>query len=199
MSKESNSAITEMLVKWSKGDKTAFDKLTELVYGELRRLAHRFMQNEHTGHTLQTTALIHEAYMKLISFEGAEEIEWEKPAQFFGLMAKVMRQILVDHARNSNRKKRGRGVQKVSLDEAVALSKEQATEIVALDEAMKNLEAIDPLKSQVVELRYFVGLSIEETAKALGISTTTVDREWRKAKAWLRGEIKTEMTTIDFK
>jgi len=157
-----------------------------LVYDELRRLAHQYMKRERGGHTLQTTALVNEAYLRLID---QTQVRWQNRAHFFGISARLMRHILVEHARSHARLKRGGGALRVSLDEAAVVSEGRAAEILALDEALASLEAVDPRRCQVVELRYFSGLNNEETAEALGISPNTVVRDWNMAKAWLRREI----------
>jgi len=165
-----------------KGDETAKEKLIPLVYDQLRRLARRQMAQERPDHSLQATALVNEAYLLLVD---QNEVHWQNRAHFFALAAKVMRNILVDHARKRGRAKRGAGGQRVSLDEALAVSGVRAAELVALDEALNNLAAVDPRRSQVIELRYFGGLSVEETAEVLKVSTATVMRDWNAAKAWL--------------
>lgn len=174
--------ITQLLEEWSRGDPSALDKLIPLVHTELRNLARRQMSGERTGHTLQATALVNEAYLKLA---GQSSFKWQDRAHFYAVCAQVMRHILIDHARARTREKRGGGAIQVSLEGAAIMPVESATEFVALDEALRALEALDPQKGRIVELRYFAGLSIEETAEALGISPTTVRREWRRAKAWL--------------
>lgn len=174
--------VTELLLEWQKGGKDALDRLTPLIYDELRRMAHRYVQRERAGHTLETTALVNEAYLRLI---GQQKIDWQNRAHFFAVTAQVMRHVLIDHARRRHFAKRGGEVQRVSLEKAAVMSHERAAELVALDEALDNLARIDPRKSRVVELRYFGGLSLEETAKVLEISLMTVRRDWRAAKAWL--------------
>jgi RNA polymerase sigma factor (TIGR02999 family) len=178
--------VTKLLKDWSAGDQSAPDKLMPLVYEELRRLAHRYMRREKPGHTLQTSALVHEAYVRLVD-QG--EIEWESRSHFFGIAARLMRQILVDQARRRNFAKRGGGAIRVSLNQASAVALEQSSSVVALDDALKNLESIDPRKSRIVELRFFGGMSIEETAAALRVSPGTVMREWTFIRAWLRKEM----------
>ena len=174
--------VTGLLLEWREGDGAAFDKLLPLVYGEMRRIAHRYMQQERDGHTLQTTALINEAYVRLV---GQQKMEWSNRAHFIAVTAQVMRHILIDHARRLHYAKRGGGAQRVTLEEAEAMTQERAAELAALDEALNELARLDPRKSRVVELRYFGGLSIEETADVLEISGMTVRRDWRAAKAWL--------------
>jgi RNA polymerase sigma factor (TIGR02999 family) len=177
--------ISHLLADWSRGDETAIDKLMPLVYEELRRLAHRQMRGERSGHTLQTTALVHEAYMKL-----AHCLErWNGRQHFFAVAARVMRNVLTDHARSINREKRGGGAVKVQIDEASLISDDRAVDILALDEAMTRLEAQDERKCRVVELRIFLGSQNSEIARLLGISTNQVIRDWNFARAWLRREI----------
>jgi RNA polymerase sigma factor (TIGR02999 family) len=176
--------VTGLLNEWQRGDTTALDRVTPLIYDELRRIAHRYMQRERTGHTLETTALVNEAYVRLI---GQQKIEWQNRAHFFAVTAQVMRHILIDYARRRHYAKRGGEDyrQQVSLDDAALMSVERAAELVALNESLDELAKLDPRKGRVVELRYFGGLSLEETAEALGISLMTVRRDWRAAKAWL--------------
>ena len=174
--------VTQLLLAWSEGDQTAFDRLVPLVYAELHRLAKRYMRDERPEHTLQATALIHEAYVRLID---AKRVRWEGRGHFFGVAARLMRQILVDFARERGYQKRGGAVRPVSLDEALVVSGKQDEGLVALDEALSALAEIDGRKSQVVELRFFGGLSIEESAEALKVSPETVRRDWRLAKSWL--------------
>lgn len=174
--------VTGLLLEWRQGDRAAFDKLMPLVYDEMRRIAHRYMQQERDGHTLQTTALINEAYVRLV---GQQKMEWRNRAHFFAVTAQVMRHVLIDHARRLHYAKRGGAARRVTLEEAEAMTQERAAELVALDEALNDLARLDPRKSRVVELRYFGGLSIEETADVLEISEMTVRRDWRAAKAWL--------------
>lgn len=180
----SQQEITGLLADWGRGDRAALDKLTPLVYAELRRIARRQMSRERDGHTLQATALVNEAFIRL---SGQENFSWQDRAHFYAVCAQVMRHILVDHARSHARDKRGGGAIQVSLDEAAVLAAGGggATDFLALDEALRALEAFDPQKARIVELRYFAGLGIEETAEVLKISPTTVRREWRRAKAWL--------------
>jgi len=181
--------VTQLLVAWSQGDEAARDQLMPLVYGELHRMAERYLNQESPGHTLQTTALIHEAYLRLV---GPQTPHWQNRAHFFGVAAQVMRHILVDHARSRGYAKRGGAAQMVPLEQAALVSAEQAAEVVALDEALSALAAFDERKSRVVELRYFGGLSLEETAAVLKVSTDTVKRDWRLAKAWLLNELSGE-------
>jgi len=178
--------VTRLLSAWSEGDRAALDRLLPLVEHELRRLAHRHMRRERGDHTLQTTALVNEAYLRLI---GQRQVRWQNRAHFFGIAAQFMRRILIDHARKHAYAKRGGGARKISLDQAPVLSDERAAELVALDDALRSLAELDQRKSRVVELRYFGGLSVEETAEVVGISPDTVAREWRRAKAFLRREL----------
>ena len=178
--------ITKLLVDWRNGDQEALDQLMPLVYEELRRMANHYMRNERKGHTLQTSALVNEAYLRLVDHEN---IDWQNRSHFFGLAAQAMRRILVDHARSRNYQKRGGNAERVSLDEAANFAEERATELIALDEALQELAKLDPRKSQIVEMRYFGGLTGEEVAEALGISTATVSRDWETAKAWLLREL----------
>jgi RNA polymerase sigma factor (TIGR02999 family) len=182
----SQSEVTQLLVSWSNGDQAALDKLMPLVYDELRRTARHYMSGQPPGHTLQTTALIHEAFLKLV---GHPEKHWQNRAHFLGVAAQAMRHILVDYARSQQCAKRGGAVQLVSLEEGGVVPIERAAELVALDEALRRLAEIDPRKGRVVEMRYFGGLSVEETAEVLGISLDTVMRDWRLAKTWLRREL----------
>ena len=174
--------VSVLLADWTRGDQIAKDKLIPLVYDQLRRLARRQLAQERPGHTLQATALVNEAYLLLMD---QREVRWQDRAHFFALAAQMMRHILVDYARRRQRAKRGGGGQHVTLDEALIVSGERAAELVALDDALNNLAAIDPRRSQVVELRYFGGLSVEETAEVLNVSSGTVMRDWSAARAWL--------------
>lgn len=182
----SASDVTQLLLKWSDGDQEALDQLMPLVYTELRRLADRYLRRERPGHTLQATALVHEAYVQLID---QRNVRWQNRAHFFGIAANLMRQILVQYARSHRAAKRGGSGYKLSLDEAAGVSREPDMDLVALDDALNTLAAIDPQQSRIVELRFFGGLTIEETAQVLGISPATVKREWTVAKAWLRSEM----------
>jgi RNA polymerase sigma-70 factor (ECF subfamily) len=175
--------VTQLLVAWSGGDQAARDELMPLVYEELRRLAHQCIRRERPGHTLQTSALLNEAYLRLVD---QKNIHWQGRAHFFGIAARLMRQVLVDYARNRRYAKRGGDARRVSLDEAMIVSEERAADVVALDDALKSLAEIDPRQSQIVELRFFGGLTIEETAQVLAVSPGTVMRDWTLAKAWLR-------------
>ena len=174
--------VTQLLVSWTNGDKAAFDQLVPIVYAELRRIARRSMARQNPGHTLQTSALVNECYLRLID---QRSIDWQNRAHFFAVAARAMRHILVDHARRYQYAKRGGGALKVALSEAGPLAEQRAAELVALDDALTALAALDERKARVVELRFFSGLSIEETAEALGVAPTTVTREWRAAKMWL--------------
>ena len=178
--------VTRLLAAWSEGDQSALATLTPLVHEELRRLAHHYMKGERPGHTLQTTALVNEAYLKLIDQRG---VKFRNRTQFFALAATLMRHILVDHARSRQYLKRGGGAQRVSLDKALLVGGDPGEDLVALDEALARLAAVDERKSKVVELRFFGGLSVEETAEELDVSAVTVMREWRMAKAWLYGQL----------
>ena len=180
-------SVTDLLVAWGDGDAAALDQLVPLVNAELRRLARGYMRRERQGHTLQTTALVNEAYLKLCD---QTRVRWQNRAHFFAIAAQLMRGILVDHARAHAYQKRG-GVarRKIALDEALIVSQERAAEVVALDDVLKELEGIDPQQSRVVELRFFGGLTIEETADAMGLSPATVKRHWIVARAWLAREL----------
>ena len=178
--------VTQLLVDWSNGNKAALDQLMPIVYTELRRLASNYLRKERHNHTLQSAALVNEAYLRLVDYSN---LRWQDRAQFFGLAAQLMRRILIDHARSHRYAKRGGGAHKVSLDAAAILSEERAADLVALDDALTSLAGIDPRKSHVVELRFFGGLSIEETAEVLKVSSMTVQREWRWAKAYLYREV----------
>ena len=175
-----------MLLDWGNGDQAALDRVIPLVYRELRRLAHRQMRRERAGDTLQTTALINEAYLRLVDYS---RVRPRDRAHFFAIAAQAMRRILIDRARSRRSSKRGSGAQKVSLDEAAHVANQRAADLVALDEALTNLAEIDPRKAQIVELKYFGGMTIEETAEALAVSTPTVERDWHLAKIWLHREI----------
>ena len=178
--------ITELLLKWSGGDKAALDQLIPLVYPELRRLARRYMRREAADHTLQTSALINEAYLRLVNQKG---VEWQDRAHFFAVAAQVMRHILIDHARSHRYGKRGAGALHLALDDVAIVSEQRAAEFLALDEALTNLAVLDARKSKIVELRFFGGLTVDEIAEVLEVSPITVKREWRAAKAWLNLEI----------
>jgi len=182
MSSLSPQEVTQLLADWGKGDRSALDKLFPLVHSELRRIAQRQMSQERPGHTLQATALVNEAYLKLAGQQG---FDWQNRAHFFAVCAQVMRHILIDHARAHARDKRGGGVVKVSLNDALVVAEDQASHFIALDEALRVLERLDPQKGKIVELRYFGGLSVEEAAEVMNVSPRTVRREWQRAKAWL--------------
>jgi RNA polymerase sigma factor (TIGR02999 family) len=181
--------VTQLLIDWSNGDPAANEQLFALVYEELRRLAHRYMRRECPGHTLQTTAVVHEAYLRLID---QKHVQWQNRAHFFAIAARMMRRILITHAQSHAYAKRGGGAVKVSLDQAAVLSPARAGELVALDDALKSLAVIDERRTQVVELRFFGGLSNEEIAEVLKISPNTVMRDWNVAKAWLYREMSKE-------
>jgi len=178
--------VTRLLVQWSEGDASALDRLLPLIYRELHRLAQRAMSREREDHTLQATALLHEAYFRLV---GQERISWSNRSQFFAVAAQAMRRVLVDHARSRSTAKRGGDLQKLALDEAGELSSARPADLLALDEALEGLAVVDPRSSRVVELRIFGGLTIQETADALEISTGTVIDDYRSARAWLYREI----------
>ncbi len=175
-------AVTQLLLRWSEGDKAALGKLMPLVYRELRRLAGHYMRRERPGHTLQASALVNEAYLRLVDYR---RMQWQNRAHFFAVAAQAMRRVLVEHARSRQYAKRGGTAQRISLDDVAVLTDQQAAELVALDDALTSLEALDARKARIVELRYIGGLSIEESAETLGVSTATVERDWRSAKAWL--------------
>src|SRR5215216_7501880 len=174
--------ITQLLKDWGNADQAARDLLIPLVYEELRRMAHQHMRKERPGHTLQTSALVHEAFVRLVE---SNRVQWQNRAHFFGIAARMMRRILVDHARSRQYAKRGGDVRRVSLDEVAIVSEERAADVVALDDALNSLAAVDQRKSQGVELRFFGGLSIDETATVLEVSPDTVMRDWSMAKTWL--------------
>jgi RNA polymerase sigma factor (TIGR02999 family) len=179
--------VTQLLLAWSDGDPAAQEQLIPLVYGELRRLAKRYMARERPDHTLQATALVNEAYLRLVD---TKQVRWQNRAHFFAVSAQLMRQILVDMARARHYQKRGGDAQPVSLEDALSVSQERGAHLVALDDALKALAAVDSRESKVVELRYFGGLSLEETAEALKVSPDTVLRDWKVAKVWLLREIR---------
>ena len=177
--------ISKLLRAWSGGDQTALNGLTPIVYDELRRLAHYYMERERPGNTLQTTALVNEAYMRLVDYK---RMQWQDRAHFFAVAAQVMRRILVDHARTHNIK-RGAGVQHIALDDVAVVSADRTADLVALDDAMNALARLDPRKVQIIEMRFFGGLSVEETAEVLKVSPATVRRDWSIAKLWLYREL----------
>lgn len=178
----SSQDITGLLIAWSEGNKESLLELIPLVEKELHRLAAAYMRRERPGHTLQTTALVNEAYCKLID---QDKVHWRNRAQFFAISAQFMRRILIDHARSRGRAKRGSDVAKISLDETLLIPEQQAEELISIDEALTRLAEFDPLKSRIVEMKFFGGLTIEEIAEVEHVSTRTINREWRKAKAWL--------------
>jgi len=187
MTISSSHEITQMLVAWSEGDQAALEQLTPLVYRELHRLAKGYLRRERDGHLLQTTALINEAYLRLIDWK---DVRWQNRAHFFGVAAQLMRRILVDFARTRHQARHGGGARQVSFEEAEAMSVERSAELIALDEALEQLSTIDPRRSRIVELRFFGGLSEEETAEVLKVSPRTVRREWSLARAWLHRELR---------
>jgi len=208
MNEPPDGRVTQLLLDWSSGDQRALGELMPLVYGELRRLADRQLRGERQNHTLQRTALVHEAYLRLIN---QRNVSWQGRAQFIGLAAQLMRRILIDHARGRRRAKRGGGVTPLSLDqtgvilgsgdeegprsEALELAEDPTVDLAAIDSALSRLEALDPKQGRIVELRFFGGLSIEETAEVVGVSPATVKREWALARAWLRRELVSEAST----
>ncbi len=178
----SSNPVTELLVRWREGDQRALDALMPLVYEELRKLARYYLQRERSDHTLQSTALVHEAYMRLA---GQNQPQWQDRAHFFGIAAHLMRQILVEHARRHAAEKRGGGACRLTLDESLAVSAQADVDVIDLDKALTELSAMDEQQGRIVELRFFSGLSIEDTSEVLGISPATVKREWVSARAWL--------------
>jgi RNA polymerase sigma factor (TIGR02999 family) len=184
--RQSSSDVTELLVRWSNGETAARDALVPIVYDELRHLARHHLANQRPDHTLQSTALVHEAYIRLTGHRWAR---WQHRHHFFGVAAQLMRQILVDHARKRHAAKRGGDGITLTLDEAVAVPLEREVDLIALDDALNSLAALDPRQSQIVELRFFGGLSIEDTSHTLGISPATVKREWAIARTWLHAEL----------
>ena len=181
--------LTDLLLEWREGDKAALDRLIPIVYDELRRIAHRYVQHERDAHTLQTSALVNEAYLR---FAGQRKVDWQNRAHFFAVTAQVMRHILIDHARRRRYAKHGGEVQQIPITDAAEMSLQRAGELIALEEALDQLAKLDQRKCQVVELRYFGGLSLEETAEVLQISLMTVRRDWRAAKAWLYRSVKND-------
>ncbi len=179
--------VTEMLAAWSGGDESSIDRLLPMVEIELRRIAHNYMRRENPGHTLQTTALVNEAYLKMVD---QTRVTWQNRAHFFGISAQIMRRILLNHARDKKAGKRGgEGVVHLNIEDVQVMSNEKSDELIALDESLERLAGFDKLKSRIVELRYFGGLSLEETAEVLGISPSTVSLHWRLARAWLKNDI----------
>jgi RNA polymerase sigma-70 factor, ECF subfamily len=189
MSEPTAHEITQLLRAWSNGDQTALDRLVPLVYAELHRLARAYMRGEQAGHTLQSTALINEAWVRLIDWKN---VEWQNRAHFFGVAAQMMRRILVDFARERGAIRHGGAAKQVALEEAVFVSESRGAEIIALDEALHALAEFDERKSKIVEMRFFGGLGVEETAAVLKLSSRTVKREWNLARAWLYRELKGE-------
>jgi len=177
--------VTRLLAQWADGDAQAMEELLPLVYGELRRLARSYLQRENPGHTLQSTALVHEAYLRLVE----QDVSWQSRAHFFGIAAQMMRRILVDHARAKNAEKRGDGACRVTLDEDLLSTESCDLNVLALDRALTKLAELDKQQSQIVEMRFFAGLSIEDTSEILKISPATVKRDWAMAKAWLHREM----------
>jgi RNA polymerase sigma factor (TIGR02999 family) len=186
MSKPSTEEITGLLLAWGQGNAAALEKLMPLVYDELHRLAHQYMNRERPGHTLQTTGLVNEAYLRLVDMS---RVQWQNRAHFFAISANLMRRILVDFARSRNYLKRGGKEHHISLDETLLISTQKGTDLVALDDALNALSKVDSRKSKVVEMRFFGGMSVEETAEALNISPETVMRDWKTAKVWLLREL----------
>ena len=186
MNESERSQITQMLVDWSSGDQAALDRLTPLVHGELHRLAHHYMNRERGGHTLQTSALVNEAFLRLVD---QRSVKWNNRAHFFAIAAQMMRRILVDYARSHLYAKRGGGAIHVSLDHAELVSNQPSADVTALDEALTKLESLDPQQARVVELRFFGGLTIKETSEVMKISVDMVKREWSTARAWLYREM----------
>lgn len=184
---ENDVQITELLAAWTEGDENSLERLMPLVEQELKRIARNYMRRENANHTLQTTALINEAYLKLVD---QTRISWKNRSQFFGIAAQIMRRILINHARDRVANKRGGGASHVNLDDVSVLSKEKSNELIALDEALERLEKFDKLKSRIIELRYFSGLTLQETAEVLKIAEPTVSLHWRLARSWLRTEIR---------
>ena len=186
MTRSSAGEVSQLLKDWGDGNESALNKLIPLVYEELRRIAHRQMAKERVGHTLQTTALVNEAYLRLV---GAAEVPWKDRAHFFALSAQLMRRVLVDHARGHGRAKRGGAIKKLSLDDSFAIPVGPDSNILELDDALKALAAVDARKAKIVELRFFGGFSVEETAEMLNISVSTVMSDWKFAKVWLLREM----------
>jgi len=180
------SDVTALLQRWTSGDKSVIDQLTPLLYGELRRLAHRQLRRERRDHTLQSTALVHEAWLRLVDQKQAK---WQDRAHFFAVSGQMMRRILVDHARAQQREKRGGGAPVLALDEAIDIPRQRSLELIALDDALLDLARLDARQSHVIEMRFFAGLSIDETAEALGISKATANRDWITGRAWLLREL----------
>jgi len=192
MTAASQKQISQLLEQSRNGNKEALDELMPIVYEELRRLARHYMRNERAGHTLQTTALVNEAYVRLVSYK----MDWQSRAHFFAIAAQAMRRILIERARKHRSAKRGGDAQRISLDDAATVSPERLEEMLAVENALTTLEELDPRRGRIVELRFYGGLNVEETAHVLGISSPTVKREWRAAKAWLHRSI-TEGIAVD--
>ena len=186
MPEASRADLTGLLIKWRQGDAAALDRLIPLAYAELRRIAHRYMRDERRNHPLQTTALVHKAYLRLID---VKRVDWQSRNQFYAVSARMMRRILVEEARKRNADKRGADASHVAMDEALLAAPERGADVLALENALERLEALDERKARVVELRCFAGLSVPETAEVLGVSEETVFRDWRMAKLWLRREL----------
>lgn len=190
MSQKVSDNVTQLLIELSNGDRKAVDLLLPVIYDELRKLAANYLRRERPDHTLQPTALVHEAYIRLVD---QTRVNWQNRAHFFGVAAQIMRRLLVDHARKHHAEKRGQNFQKLSLDENIDRAVERSSELLALDEALEALALFDQQKARMVELRYFGGLTIEETADVMGVTPTTIKRHWRFAKAWLHGEMHKSM------
>lgn len=184
---ETENQITELLVAWSNGDEDSLEKLMPFVEAELRRIAHRYMRGENVNHTLQTTALVNEAYLKLVN---QDKTDWKNRSHFFAISAKLMRRILLNHARDRKAQKRGGGADHIGFEDVYLFSPDKSEHLIALDEALEKLKSFDKLKSQIVEMRHFGGLTIEETAEVLNIAPPTVSLHWRLAKAWLAAELR---------
>lgn len=182
----SSSSVSQLLIAWSKGDEAALEQLTPLVYDELHRMARRYMRGESPAHTLQTSALVNEAYLRLVD---QRNVSWQNRSHFFGIASQLMRRILVDHARSHARQKRGGNAERLSLDGAAIFTKERGRDLVAIDEALIKLAELDPQKSRIVEMKFFGGLTNDEVAECLNVSSRTIEREWRKSKAWLKAEL----------
>jgi RNA polymerase sigma factor (TIGR02999 family) len=187
MTAEGPENVTQLLAAWSGGDRSAFDSLIPIIYSELHRMAGRYMGLERAGHPLNTTALVNEAYLRLVN---QNNVSWQNRAHFFAVSAQAMRSILIDMARGRDRLRRGGGAQHVSLDETLVFSDSRAADFIALDDALTGLAKLDERKSKIVEMRYFGGLTAEETAEVLKLSVATVEREWKRARAWLHKELK---------
>ncbi len=182
----SSHEVTQLLVAWTNGDQAARDQLMSVVYQELHRLAHHYMKRESPGHTLQTSALVNEAFVKLID---QRNVSWQNRSHFFGIASQLMRRILVDHARSHARQKRGGNAQRLSLNTTAVSTKERVVDLVAIDEALTKLAELDSQKSRIVEMKFFGGLTNDEVAECLNVSSRTIEREWRKSKAWLKGAL----------